>query len=64
MFSKKLLHASFKGDDFSLIESEMAEKKLVSTKDRKARKKYMEEPSSAGLQTMVTTIIMFPIVAM
>jgi hypothetical protein len=38
----------------------MTEEKHASRKDRNAKKKYMGEPSSEGLQTMVSTINMLP----
>jgi putative Ca2+/H+ antiporter (TMEM165/GDT1 family) len=68
VFSKKLHHAPFKGDGFSLIEGVMSlifgimVEKNASSKDKKAKKKNIGEPSNSGLQIVVTTIIMFSLI--
>ena len=44
----------------AIIFGAMTEVMHTSKKDRNAKKKYIGDPSSAGLQRMVTAIIMFP----
>ena len=44
----------------TIIFGTMTEEKHASRKDRKVSKKYMEEPQSAGLLLMVTTINKLP----
>ncbi|KAB1256327.1 hypothetical protein Cadr_000027771 [Camelus dromedarius] len=44
----------------TIIFGAMAEEKHASKTDRKAKKKYMGEPRSAGLLLMVTTISKLP----
>ena len=66
VLSKELGHAAFKEMVFlqrresTIIFGTMTEEKHASRKDRKAKKKYMGEPQSAGLLLMVTTISKLP----
>jgi hypothetical protein len=46
----------------TIIFGVMAEEKHASSKDKKAKKKYIGENSNAGLQITVTTISMFPLI--
>ena len=56
--SKEMVFLSWR--ESAVIFGAMTEEKHASRKDRKARKKYMGEPWSAGLLLMITTISKLP----